>query len=132
MKNYLDVTNIFWSFIRFISNTPLHVLEKTDIYKLTKEFNNTNIYKINTSVLYNVNTYSYDILSECKGDIDNEYLIFDNFTDLINGINQLYNYQSETECEYKKIIQKAVNNIKELINSKETPDLCAMLLSINI
>ena len=130
MKKYLDITNIFWSFIRSINNTPMNILNKTDIYKSIHLYNMDHMYKINMNVLYDVNMYNYDILSECKADIDNDYLIFDSFMDLLNGINELYKYQNESE--YKDIIYNGVNTINSIINKNENTELCNMINSLSI
>lgn len=129
---YFDVSNIFWSFVKSIVNTPFNVLLKTDLYNLISLYSNdkTRKYKINMKILYDVDKYNYDILSECDTDINQDYLIFDSFQHLFNGINILYNYQNNSE--HKLLINKCINIMYELVEKKEQNELSYMLQNVSI
>ena len=132
-KKCLNVTHIFWPFVRSVVNTPYNVVSKTELYKVLSTFAyaEEKNYKIHMDSLYEVYKYDYDILSNCNADIKGDFMVFDSFQNLFLGVNKLYNYQTNNS-EHKQLINKCLNIMNEIIQEKEQLELSNILDNLNI
>ena len=96
MVETVDLTNIFWPFIRTVVNTPYEVSLNMNIYKsLQKNNQNKNKqYKIRTCILYGIK--HIHSLPVCITIID-EYMYFNDFNALFYGLRDIYNEQPYSE-----------------------------------
>ena len=96
MIETIDLTNIFWPFVRTVVNTPYEVSFNMNIYKsLQKNNENKNKqYKIRSCILSGIQ--KINLLPSCITIID-DYMYFNDFNALFYGLRDIYNEQPNSE-----------------------------------